>query len=882
MALPPWFDKLTTGLTRPREVGLAKVLPYWEIRNGLVFLSTGQCEVGLELRLPVTTFASDEDLLRLHGSLLSTLRFAVPEGERLRLFVEVAPLRQRLLEAYQRGFTSTHGVAQRFKEEKMAFLETARRQGELVEVRAYLTCSVLQPGRLKPRRPNTVPSLSPDELAVWERRALSIRTRLTNFLGSAGFGPTPLFDQGLFELLWRYFNPGARLGEVPQYHPPEVYLPHRYVQKEPHRAPPTLRARLAGGDIAHHHWDHLRAGHYAVGAVTMGTLPRGETHVGMAGRLLGLPGLYWLVVDYRHEPQGPTTRALESKARRFTSAEGDTGGFTDHVDASVRTGAAETDEAVLHVTRTGGHLFQIGMTAFLCDRERETLHQNLEVAVSAFASLPGVTPYQEGVALLEQFFALAPFSGRTNEHMHLVLEENAADFVPLSGPWHGADRPTALFLNRWNSLTALDPFDPKAANWNAIVVGGSGSGKTFFTQVLINELFGQTCDVMIVDRGYGYAPLVELYGGAVVSFDAAGGVSLNPFDLPAGQLEPDDTKKGFLLALLRAMVPAENGSEAAVEDALFMAAVQQTYARALSERRDGDGVKKTFSGARLSDLVRVLVTLEEVGERPASRAEKDLARSLALRLQPWTGDTPFGNLLDCESTVLPDASILYFETSGLESYPKLQNVATLLITDAVWRRVKRTPERRKLVVMDEFWSLLKMPQAAAFVVELYRRFRRYNAAAYAVTQSLKDFTEDAAQGILQNTSYHFLLPLPGEAEAVRDLLHLSERAMDAYFGLSTDPRYRELLAWVRRDGKLEGDVLRVVPRPLEYWAFTTNANDVAERDRTLARHDGHWLAALEELAARYPFGTRQGEVGVSEQQEKSSSKRKPKGHSQQI
>ena len=78
--------------------------------------------------------------------------------------------------------------------------------------------------------------------------------------------------------------------------------------------------------------------------------------------------------------------------------------------------------------------------------------------------------------------------------------------------------------------------------------------------------------------------------------------------------------------------------------------------------------------------------------------------------------------------------------------------------------------------------------------------------------------------------------------------------MQAYGDLSGDDRFRELLAWVRRDGRLEGDVLRVVPRPLEYWAFTTNANDVAERERVLEKHGGRWLPALKELATRYPYG----------------------------
>ena len=121
--------------------------------------------------------------------------------------------------------------------------------------------------------------------------------------------------------------------------------------------------------------------------------------------------------------------------------------------------------------------------------------------------------------------------------------------------------------------------------------------------------------------------------------------------------------------------------------------------------------------------------------------------------------------------------------------------------------------RKKIVVLDEVWSLLKLPQAASFIVELYRRFRRYNAAAYAVTQSLEDFQTEAARGILQNTTYHYLLRLPTEDDLVQKLLNLSDRAMDTFRTLSSKKgSYSEALTWIRQEDGLEGGVIVLRPR----------------------------------------------------------------------
>lgn len=505
-------------------------------------------------------------------------------------------------------------------------------------------------------------------------------------------------------------------------------------------------------------------------------------------------------------------------------------------------GLRETEGVIEHMTATGDHVFRAGVGLVLVGRTPAQLEGLKEAVVSAFSHFPGSLPVTGAYQNFFQYFALLPYSGRANEFAFKMLESNAADLLPPVAPWRGSENPVLLFRNRWGSLTALDPFDPRSTNWNGLVVGGSGSGKTFFVQTLLAALLRQEADALIVDRGYGYAPLVEALGGAVIPVEP-GGVSINPFDLPEGELGPDDEKKAFLMAVLRSMIPGGQDAVAeSVENALLTAAIEQTYARGRTERKVEGKVRQHFAGCRLSDLVRTLVTVEEIGDRPASAGEREIARSLAIRLQSWTGETPLGQFVDRPTTVNPEAGVVYYETGGLDRYADLRGVGILLIADLIWRRAKRDPGRRKIAVFDEAWAMLKIGQAGEFMVELYRRARRYNTAVLAVSQSLQDFAE--VRGILQNTGSFFLGRLPGEDQAVAQALDLPESALEAFRSLSgRKGKYAEFMAWIRREDRMEGDVIRVEASPEEYWLFTTNPLEIERRDQAVREH-GSLLNAI--------------------------------------
>ncbi len=833
---------------------LTAELPYWVIRDSLVLLADGTYEIAVEAQLPASSLWTAEAVTYLNSQIRTLLRHAVPEGERLRVVVEVGPHEGIRLAQHAAQCMSANPAVRMLADARIEQLRRAQQTGKLVGYRMIVSCT-MHPREGQRRRRWT--PLDPQTFSADRSRAGLIRQVLLANLDRAGIVAHPLDDAGLFAAIWRYFNPDRRgRGEAPALPELDFEAPADLLKRFPHLSRPTVRSQVLGSDIARR-WNYLWLDdHYAM-LVSMDQLPGTETHVGMLQPLLELPCWFWLVVDYVHDPYAQAVRALEAKARRLYSASTDEGPLTDYVDPRVRVGLGEADAGLQHAYSSGSHLFQVGASVVVLAPDLEAGRAAAHRVLNAFSQLHGVKAVIETAGLWQQFLALAPCSGRVNERLYRVFEENAADFFPTAGPWAGQGDAVCVFWNQWDSLVALDPFDPRAGSWNAIVAGASGAGKTFFVQSLLTQLLGNDIEVIIVDRGGGYTWLCRALGGQVIPIDPAAGVSINPFDLPetTAGLMPD--KKAFLLALLRAILASDPPSDAA-ENAILESALDQTYARATTERRDAatGELSQTIEGVCLSDLVTTLVTMEEIGDRPMSPNEHALARQLSGQLQHWTGDSAFGHLLDRPTNVRLTSPILYFETSTLDRDPDLRTVVLLLLGDLIWRRVQEHPERRKIVIFDEAWALLKIPRAAEFIGELYRRFRRYGAAVYTITQSLEDFLGDGARGILENTTYHFLLQLPKQLDLAAKLFGLSDRAREVLARLSVRKgAYSEVLAWVRYDDKPMGDVLVIRPTPEEYWLFTSFDRDVQVRAQAVHDAAGDVIAAIRHLAHALPSGT---------------------------
>ena len=851
---------MRTGLQLQDNEGLmAEELPQWEIRDGVAVSREGVYETGLELRLPPSGLYSAGRINQATAAVRALLQQCVPEGERLRVCVEIGPEDPAIADEYMSGCADTAppGLVE-LARHRAAMLAARQREGSLRRTRVYVFCTHTPREARLPRRG----SWKQVDRERWVResaRALETRRVLAEALRAAGYEVTPMDDDALFAVLWRWFNPSerGRRQAPPCPHLEGFEAPEEVLRMHPWMSRPTVRSRAVSSGVRRA-WDWLWNDGKYIAIVSADEMLTGSTRAGMLEELLRFGRPCWIVMDLEHEPRADAVRALEAHARRLYAVQGDKEQpITDYVDPQVRVGLAEADQALQDIYRGASHVYRWGLSVVLLEDEREDLQRAVDDATSALSVLQCPKPVREREALWTQWLALSPLSGRSSQRLYRLLDVNAADLFPVVGAWSGSPSGTVMVENRWGGVVRIDPFDPAVPAWNGIVVGATGSGKTFFVQSFLAQALRAGMEAVIVDRGWGYEGLARLVGAQMVPLEP-GTVSINPFELPEDQ-GLDAERKAFLLALLRAMLPHEGDAPESLERAILESAVEQAYARKTTERTAPDGTVTVHrEPVFLRDVARVLVTMEQVGSRPMAPEDKAVARALATRLQHWTGDTPFGQFVDRPSTVQLDAPYVYLETTGLSRHPELRAVGVLLVADLVWRRVRQRPDRRKIVVVDEAWALLDLPEASRWIVELYRRFRRYGAAVYTVTQSLADFTTETARGILENTMFCWLLQMPGQLESARDLFRLPGRAVEALAGLtSRRGAWSEALAFLRMEDRHVGDVVRIVPTPQEYWAFTTYDVDLRRRAEAERRHGGDFLAAVLELS-----GARSGEGGV--------------------
>src|SRR6185312_9676802 len=151
-----------------------------------------------------------------------------------------------------------------------------------------------------------------------------------------------------------------------------------------------------------------------------------------------------------------------------------------------------------------------------------------------------------------------------------------ADFLPLFAVGRGFPIPRVMLRNRDGGLFSFDPFAKSLTNSNQIVSGGSGSGKSFLTQLLLFQMLKEAPTVYILDIGGSYKRLCENLGGQYIELGLTSGLSINPFDLNSDATEEQkDQKIKLLLGITEVMTKEEGSRIGRLEQAEIESAIRE-------------------------------------------------------------------------------------------------------------------------------------------------------------------------------------------------------------------------------------------------------------------------------------------------------------------
>lgn len=292
-------------------------------------------------------------------------------------------------------------------------------------------------------------------------------------------------------------------------------------------------------------------------------------------------------------------------------------------------------------------------------------------------------------------------------------------------------------INEHNdSLIVFDRFTME--NANVVIFGKSGSGKSFFEKLeILRSLMFET-EVIVIDPEEEYKRMCETLGGTYINLSLNTSTKLNPFDLST-VFEEGENELGLkilsLHGLLKVMLTDINPSEEAVLDRALIA----TYkARGITP----DPATQRNEPPLLEDLYKTLIGMEE-----------DVARGIADRLEKYVKGS-LRSFFDQQSNVDLKNPFTVFSLKEVED--ETRPIIMYMILDYIWTKVKRDLKRR-LVVVDEAWYLMKNEDSATFLYSIAKRARKYYLGLTTITQDVEDFLNtDYGKAIVTNSSIQCL------------------------------------------------------------------------------------------------------------------------------
>ncbi len=301
-----------------------------------------------------------------------------------------------------------------------------------------------------------------------------------------------------------------------------------------------------------------------------------------------------------------------------------------------------------------------------------------------------------------------------------------------------SDKGILYGINRHNSsLVLFDRFS--LPNYNSITFASSGAGKSYATKLEILRSLMFDVDVIVIDPEREYEYLAEATGGRYFNISLTSEHHINPFDLPipASDETPADVLRSHIITLVglfRVMLSGLTPEE----DAIVDEAISQTYAlKDITPESDFANIEPPL----LSDFELILGGMEG-------------ADSLAQKLSKYTRGT-WSGFINNPTNVDINKRFIVFSVRDMQD--ELKPVAMYIITNFIWNAIRRTL-RKRLLVVDEAWWMMKSEDTASFLFGLAKRGRKYYLGLSTITQDVGDFLRSPyGRPIITNSSMQLLL-----------------------------------------------------------------------------------------------------------------------------
>ncbi len=472
------------------------------------------------------------------------------------------------------------------------------------------------------------------------------------------------------------------------------------------------------------------------------------------------------------------------------------------IEPSVQVALEDALELQQQLAKGAERFFQFGLYISIPANTLDELNQVSKQVESTLAAL--LINVKKATLQMEECFKTTLPMGKDQMLITRNMDTTSlATTFPFTTSELTANEGIMYGINEHNeSLVIFDRFTLE--NANVVVFGKSGGGKSYLVklEVLRSLMFGT--EVIIIDPENEYEEMCRAVGGEFITFSFNSNTKINPFDL--SQLtDTGENELGLKILGLHALFKVIMGNLTPEEDAVLDRALVLTYKQ---KGITQDPATQKLEPPLMEDLYKVLLGMEEpVAKGLSDRIEKFIKGSLV-------------GIINEQSNVEIKNPFTVFSIRDLAD--ELRPIAMQILLDFIWTKVRRDIKKRILVV-DEAWYLMKYADSANFLNSVAKRARKYYLGLTTITQDVEDFLAvDLGKAIVQNSSMQILLKQSAAAiDKVAELFYLSEG--EKHLLLSADVGEGLFFA-----GPAHVSV-RIIASPEEHRIITTNPEELTQR-----------------------------------------------------
>src|SRR5580704_109065 len=573
------------------------------------------------------------------------------------------------------------------------------------------------------------------------------------------------------------------------------------------------------------HRGHLKLDNYYVKVLTLKE-PSAQSFPLIFKHLLEVQANFHVVTEWKKEDSGKARKAIQSKRRHFHNTKrslashlnvSDAPATDVLVDDSKEAQVRELGASIKELEIEGNYFGHFSLSVVIYDLDPA----RVETASADFYKVFSVHDaqlYEEKYNLLNAFLATVPGGSPFNLRSMYLLNTNYADFSFLF-TLHCGEPENRHLKQEYLAVLETSHHTPYFLNLHyrdvahTVILGRTGSGKSFLLNFLITNLQKYEPYTFIFDLGGSFGSLTRLFGGSYLKVGIESrDFKINPFALP-----PSKHNLDFL--------------------ALFVRVLAESQGEALSGNQERE----------LYEQVQNLYELDDPTLHTLGTLGNTLRRDLDARLYKWKQGGQFGFLFDNAEDTVSFSRFQCFDFQGMREYPQVLEPLLFYVlhrADAIIRD-PQISHVFKAFFIDEAWVFLKNPSIRAYIVEALKTWRKHNAALVLSTQSLDELRKsDILDVILESCVTKIFLANPEmDRELYQQHFHLNDHEIELIAGLV--PKQQMLIK--------TPDTSKVANLNVDaksYWLYTNDPFDNRKRDEAFAAYG--FEKGLEVLAGVHP------------------------------